>query len=449
MNKELTVDPKDATATLISVGIGSVGKNPYRDMDMFPIQPDKIASLKESIEKTGFWPSIIARPVDNMIEGDVIDQTTLQTLIAEDYDFSDVVWEKAFAHHRQVACEELGFDTILIIPQIVSDEQMLLMMANENKEGFGANINSTLETVRQVKVAIEIGIADYDTYEDYAKDAGDEPFFTTSKSFLNAQKQGVGFKTVRRFLGDTWSDRQVRVPMAVLRAVEEGLFHQEDIVNVPAMGLLEGIASIARTVYEGHTPQKKDAEAIPAPDWPMYFKEQCVALVIERCALNADKDKHVATVTVAQLEKARLALQKNGVNPASWLRSGKGKTAFSVYEASRELFLIDDQELDKNLKAIEDLSEHDGFSDWEGLKGLQGQLVKAAERMAKGEDEPPVEEGDGLDPTEEGDVDKAINEGEEEVDAGADAGAGAFDEFEAGDTPMPINQLVTTIAGRL
>ena len=334
--KTLTVDPSNATAAMVTAKLTHVKKNPFRDMDMFPIDMVvKVPSLIESMEKTGVWPSIIARPKDNMINGKVVDQEELMAYIASGADLSEIIWEKAFGHHRQAAVEAMGFESMPIIPQIKTDEQMLLMMALENKEGFGSNINSALETVRQVHKQLQATIADFDTFEEYVEANGGSAsncFFGTSKQFLAAQKS-IGFRTVQRFLGETWNERDVRAPFAVLKAVDDGLFHQEDIVSVPSMGLLEEIASIARVIFEGYTPQEKDAVAVAAPEWPRLFKEEAVEEVIRRCSITPDSPQ--VTVTVAQLAKARQALQKEGVNPASFLRSGKGKTAFDRSEERR------------------------------------------------------------------------------------------------------------------
>lgn len=438
----LKVDPTN-TATMVVAKLSNIKKNPFRDMDMFPIDMVvKVPSLIESMEKTGVWPSIIARPKDNMINGKVVDQEELMAYINSGADLSEIVWEKAFGHHRQAAVEAMGFESMPIIPQIKTDEQMLLMMALENKEGFGSNINSALETVRQVHKQLQASIADFDTFEEYVESNGGKAsdcFFSTSKAFLAAQK-GVGFRTVQRFLGETWNERDVRAPFAVLKAVDDGLFHQEDIVSVPSMGLLEEIASIARVIFEGYTPMEKDAQPVEAPNWPRLVKEETVEEIIRRCSTGPDKAN--VTVTVANLAKARQALQKEGVNPASFLRSGKGKTAFDVYEWAKARFLISDADLEANMTTIDGLVEVDGLGDWDGLEQLQIKLRKAAERMAAGI----VDEGEGpvtLDPTTEGDVNAAIG------DTTGEAGGPGADFSEVGDdlAPMPINQLGMAVAG--
>lgn len=443
--KQLKVNPNE-TARLITVNIGDVIQNPYRDMVMFPIQQDKVDSLKESIEKTGFWPSIIARPANNMVNGKEITQEELVALLNDGFDFSGVKWEKAFAHHRQAACEALGFDTIPIVPQIINDENMLLMMANENKEGFGGNVNSQLETVRQVKQRLEESIADFDTFEEYKEAGGD--FFKTAKSFSNAQAQGVGFKTIRRFLGETWTERDVRGPVAVLKAIESGYFHQEDIVHVPSIGLLDGIASIATIMYEGYTPNVKDAEPVPPVDWPIYLKDKLINELIQLAVVNGEGRNKDVQVTASQLDKARQALMKDGVNPVSYCVS-RGKQPFNVYEALKKEFLVMDDTLESNMKRIDDLRMTDGISDWSGLDEMIERLQKAAKRAAAGEaEEEPGEVTDvtdeGLDPTTEGDLNAALNEGEEGELPTVSEG---FGDLPADTVSLPINQMVSSVVG--
>lgn len=434
-----TLKVENPGAVLVEVKLGNLGQNPFRDMTMFPIDMvDKVPSLVESMQDTGVWPSIIARPKDNMIGGKAVDQAELISIIQSGADLSEVVWEKAFGHHRHAAVENMGFESMPIIPQIRTDEEMLRMMANENKEGFGSSINSSLETVRQVAQQLEASIQDFDTFEEYAESNGGaaHSFFGTSKQFLNAQNQGVGFRTVKRFLGDTWNDRDVRAPMAVLKAVEEELFHQEDIVTVPSMGLLEEIASIARVLYEGFTPKTKDAEPVDAVDWPYLLKAEAIEEVIARCSVGPDKAN--TTVTVSTLTKARQALQKEGVNPASYLRSGKGKTAYDVYEALKKRYLVEDADLDVNMTTIDGLVEVDGLGDWDKLEEMQIKLRKAAERMAEGLGE------DELDPTTEGDINAELGEEGGLVEGGEGVD---YDGIGEDGTPMPINQLGQAVAG--
>ena len=46
----------------------NVNANPFRHIDRYPIQEDKISALKKSIEDTDFWENIVAREVGGKIE---------------------------------------------------------------------------------------------------------------------------------------------------------------------------------------------------------------------------------------------------------------------------------------------------------------------------------------------------------------------------------------------
>ena len=95
------VSDANAGAVLVEAALGNIAQNPFRDMVMFPIDMVvKVPSLVESMEKTGVWPSIIARPKDNEIDGKVLTQEELVAYINSGADLSEVVWEKAFGHHR-------------------------------------------------------------------------------------------------------------------------------------------------------------------------------------------------------------------------------------------------------------------------------------------------------------------------------------------------------------
>lgn len=441
---KLSINPNESeAASILNVEIGAVIHNPYRDLTMFPIKQDKVDSLVESIQQTGFWPSIIARPIDNKIDGKVVTRQELEGLIAAGHDFSDVEWEQAFGHHRLAALESIDRTIIPIIPQILNDESMLLMMANENKEGFGSNINSQLETVRQVKISLEDSIEGLDDFEAYKSSGGS--FFETAKQFKNAQSQGIGFKVVKKFLGETWSERDVRSPVLVLKAIDAGHLFQEDIVNVPTMGLLDGIAALATVLGEGHMPQGKDAVLVPAPDWPEFCKIQSLAKIITRCSIT-DKQSDIP-VTVKMLGDARKALIKFGVNPAAYLATGKGENAFDVTAAMKKELLSKDATLEENMNSINEWLARYDVVGWTGLEELAVKLKKTATNMDKGEEEEeaPLDGEGGLDATTEGDVDAAINEANEQVEAGINAAFGDFGEVE-GAGPTPINQAVNKVA---
>lgn len=93
------------------VRLGDVKPNPFRNIESYPILPSKVATLKASIEDTGFWENVTGRMVDGEIQ-------------------------IAYGHHRLAAAlEALGSDYIQMFPiRDHSDEMMLRIMANENSD---------------------------------------------------------------------------------------------------------------------------------------------------------------------------------------------------------------------------------------------------------------------------------------------------------------------------
>jgi ParB-like chromosome segregation protein Spo0J len=112
---------------LKSVPIKNLRPNPFRRLDEYPIQREKVEALKASFAATEFWPgSIPGRPA----KGGLV--------------------EIAFGHHRLVALQESGVEAVEIIVRELSNEYMLQMMANENLAEYGATGWAELESVLAV-----------------------------------------------------------------------------------------------------------------------------------------------------------------------------------------------------------------------------------------------------------------------------------------------------------
>lgn len=106
-----------AKGKIFDVKVRDIEKNPYRDYSTYGIQEDKIASLVESINETGFWETVIGRQKDEKVQ-------------------------IAFGHHRVEAARRVfkkPEDTIPIIIRELSDDMMRKMMVRENKTEYGCH----------------------------------------------------------------------------------------------------------------------------------------------------------------------------------------------------------------------------------------------------------------------------------------------------------------------
>jgi hypothetical protein len=113
--------------------VSEVRPNPWRDLEKFPLRPDRVEALKATISETGFWDNVLARLS------------------------KDGRPELAYGHHRLAAIRELYGDDheIDLIVQDVSDLTMARIMADDNLEEFGYQA----EAGKQAIAAFVAGIA--------------------------------------------------------------------------------------------------------------------------------------------------------------------------------------------------------------------------------------------------------------------------------------------------
>jgi len=114
---------------MVKVSIAQLRHNPFRELEDFPLDREKIDKLKESITATGFWGTIVARKKGS-------------------------AYEIAFGHHRKASLEELQTEGIIgktekvdIIVRELTNEEMIQLMARENLEEWGTNAAVEAETV--------------------------------------------------------------------------------------------------------------------------------------------------------------------------------------------------------------------------------------------------------------------------------------------------------------
>jgi len=162
----------------MKVQIRDLKPNPFRDIDNYPINEEKVQNLTNSINQTGFWDNILARKNNGNIE-------------------------IAYGHHRLIALQAVykPDDYIDIPVKELDDSTMIRIMANENDESWGTSPKIINETVRVTKIFLEEhpeivkGLLKKGAYR--ATDIND----------LN--KSLVGRMIISRFLGGNWDHNRV------------------------------------------------------------------------------------------------------------------------------------------------------------------------------------------------------------------------------------------------
>jgi hypothetical protein len=180
--------------------------NPFRDVTRYPINADKVAALKASMQETGFWDNIVARPAPN-----------------------GKGYEAAYGHHRISVLHDLKIKEIDIPIRELSDETMLRMMANENMEEWGASAAVVQETVRAVVLAyaagrIALGSCARDTNKNKLRYA---PSFVQGGPAAAAAERPYTAATVADFL--KWGERKVRNFLQLLEMEESELLDSKAV----------------------------------------------------------------------------------------------------------------------------------------------------------------------------------------------------------------------------
>jgi ParB-like chromosome segregation protein Spo0J len=321
----------------MKVALKNVLPNPFRDMDQYPINGQKIAALKKSIEDTDFWDNIVAREV----AGGKI--------------------EIAYGHHRLTALRELykpgeTFDWII---RDLDDEEMLKIMAHENLEEWGHVSDIERETVRAVVKAFgddrislkPPGSNANSTHLRYA------PSFCFGAGAGSASAHPYTASTVATFLG--WEEKTVSYTLRALCLIE-----QKHLKESQLKGLTH---NQARTVVDETNRALKQAEAI-RKDAEREAKLETNPKRQQAIQQDAkERGKHVVAKTTMAVSKTLQGggsasdAKSRGVDARVAARGGKEKELPEINNAcdqvARRVTRLLDPEFDPGMK-IEELIKH-------------------------------------------------------------------------------------------
>jgi hypothetical protein len=388
-------------------------------MNKYPIDPAKVNALVESISQTDFWDNLLARPAGNeykKLTGDEL----VEYLKGVDSVPKDMEIELAYGHHRLEAVLKAGMKTIDIPVKVIDNEIMLQIMANENKGDWASNMAVILETVRQVRKTLHEQVSEFDDFEDYMEVYS---FFKTQKNFTAAKSIGnIGYRRIHEFLGETWSENDIRFADAVLKAIDEGIFDQEDVIHMPSIGVMNKFQTLCK--------------AIRATTWPDYFH---TSFIREASEIICEEGATVKIVGKAA------AMVKKGNLPGIYLKKQKVQP-FDLVKELRKLIEADEELTPDGLLELEGIGEYEGIE--EVVEEVKTAIQKAEDRRdaAGGAVE---EEAEGEETEDDDEAQTAIEAAE------AEAGEVAEPEFpttidvpdEDADTRARIEMVIQTAEG--
>lgn len=216
--------------------VAEIQRNPFRDIERYPLEEKKIEALCESIRTTGFWDNVVAR-------------------IGE-----DGKPEIVYGHHRLDAVHRvLGDDAkVGLIIRELDDETMLQMMVEENMQEWSTSATVEQESVRAVILAYGAGkikLPRPDPKASLAKlrfapsflQGGDDP-----NVHLDHKRRRYTSATVAKFMG--WQKEKVRIVLQALELMELDMLRPnmfKGLGPTKARALVEGVLKVAQEmVYD-------------------------------------------------------------------------------------------------------------------------------------------------------------------------------------------------------
>lgn len=226
----------------MKVKVRDVRPNPYRNIDHYPLNKEKIMALTQSIEKTGFWDNLVGREVDGEIQ-------------------------IAYGHHRVEAlrlAEGFGYDFEFELPiKEIDNGTMIQIMANENMQEWSHSIGVIDETVKVAKEYLE----------------NNTQLFSGKKSNNNK----LGANDIANFLG--WNHNKVSQSLKRLNLINEGIIEKEAVESLPSATHAEEFAQAISKANVEFTPkeQKQIAkEIVDSGDGKRKVKERIEAKAFEK-----------------------------------------------------------------------------------------------------------------------------------------------------------------------
>jgi len=232
----------------MKVKIKDLEPNPFRDIENYPIDENKVRSLVNSINETGFWDNILARQKDDRIQ-------------------------LAYGHHRLLAIEMAkGEDFEIDIPiKELNDETMIRIMAEENHDYYSTDVRIVDETIKQVyeylKLTYNLNYMSVESDRYYKKGREHQVFegLLVPKHHREDSENGYHYSVISKqiadWLGKNWHEK--RINFALTRMELYGtMLDKEAVQNMPNVTAAEFFATIVNKHKLTKEQQKEVAKKV-------------------------------------------------------------------------------------------------------------------------------------------------------------------------------------------
>ena len=209
----------------VKIKLKDLKPNPFRNIEHYPINQEKVKRLEASIKETGFWQNILCRKRDGN-------------------------FEIAYGHHRLVAIKNLFSPDkeLSVIVQDLSDEMMIKIMGNENDEGYNCMPSVIDDTVKSAKSFLEEN-----------PDVARKVLSSKRSEFKRVR---LGAPMIANFLGENWKVTRVEESLSRLNMIEEGIVDPKALYEFPTVASAMHFARGVKEIKVGLDKQKAIAKEI-------------------------------------------------------------------------------------------------------------------------------------------------------------------------------------------
>ena len=229
----------------MKIQVKDLKPNPFRNLKKYPIDREKVETLKKTIQETTFWDNIMARKINGH-------------------------YEIPAGHHRLVALKELGINEIDIPIRDLSDAMMIKIMAYDNIQDWENRPIVIIETVRVARDFLSSELIKYKTWEEFRSDKFIRPIIKSEPEFRTIYgklKKGekIGREIIKNFLG-SYKQWMIQEALATL--------NDQEIYDDNIQGIFQDMRQLTE-FRQGINKINKEREEEGLPE---YTKEEIIDL---------------------------------------------------------------------------------------------------------------------------------------------------------------------------
>lgn len=222
--------------------------NPYRDLKSNPLDPRTVTRLRRSINATGFWDNCVVRK-----------HPTLKGK-----------YEQAYGHNRKEAALLEGIKEADFIVKVLTDEQMIQIMHDDNDEAYKFKTASLFESVRAVVNALAAGkIGPFKIPKDTPKSKiRYAPSFVPGKEpSSDSDIRPYTVMDVARLLHETKDNgtqatSAIKAVVNALHLIEIGQLKEASLLGLPLDSPMNGLIQTVQATYSRLADEEQRAKVM-------------------------------------------------------------------------------------------------------------------------------------------------------------------------------------------